>query len=188
MSVPCASLPRLGCALGAIAMCFLSATEARADVTSWLYAGGGIASSHFAEPPTGRPGMLALELGVGSAPDKSIIVGGLFKTFTFFDDGTDLAEAVRVASGGFVRGGFGLAFDAGVYERIWRDDSVGFAGALVLGAPFGIQLAAMTEQGSRDVRVFGVTVGIDFLRLTVYRTTGQNYWPNPSSPSHPDRR
>ncbi|HEY3595337.1 MAG TPA: hypothetical protein VGL13_15730, partial [Polyangiaceae bacterium] len=69
------------------------------------------------------------------------------------------------------------------FERFWRDDSVGFAGGIVLGAPYGIQLSAMTEQGSNDVRLFGVTVGVDLLRLTVYRTTGQNYWPNPFPPA-----
>jgi len=123
---------------------------------------------------------------MGSPPDKAIVIGGLFKTFTYFGDGTDLALAVRGASGGFVRGGFGLAIDAGAYQRFWGDESTGFVGALVLGAPFGIQLAATTEQGSHDVHVYSATIGIDFLRLTVYRTAAQSYWRNPFPPSSLD--
>lgn len=176
-------LPKWGHAFGAGALLFFLTAPARADVTSWLYLGGGIASSHFAQGPTGRPGTLAFELGMGSPPDKDVIVGGLFKTFTYFDDGTDFALALRGASGGFVRGGFGFAIDAGAYQRFWGASSTGFVGALVLGAPFGIQLEATTQQGSSDVRVYGATIGIDFLRLTVYRTAVQSYWRNPLPPS-----
>jgi hypothetical protein len=176
-------LPRLVCALGAAAIHVFLTPSARADVTSWLYVGGGIASSQFANGPTGRPGTLAVELGMGSPPGKDVVVGGLFKSFTYFDEGTDLAVALRGASGGFVRGGFGFAVDAGAYERFWGAESVGFAGAIVLGAPFGIQVAATTEQGSHGAHVYGATIGVDFLRLTVYRTAAQSYWPNPFPPS-----
>jgi hypothetical protein len=160
----------------------MSAREARADVSSWFYVGAGATSLAQTAQVTVLPFTLQSELGMGSPPDKAVILGGLVKSFTYFGQGTDLALAVRGASGGFVRGGLGFAIDAGYYERWWGDGSAGFLGALVLGGPFGLQLTGMTEQGSNNVRSYGATLGIDFLRLTVYRTTSQNYWPNPILP------
>ena len=117
----------------------------------------------------------------------SFIVGGVFKTMTFFGKGTDLALAVRGATGGFVRGGFGVAVDLGAYQRFWgAENSTGFLGSLILGAPFGLQLALITEQGSHDAHFYGATAGIDFLRLTVYRTSLNNIWPNPFPPAKAD--
>src|SRR5438132_1713788 len=95
--------------------------------------------------PTDRPGALQLEMGVGSPPHGAVVVGGLLKTMTFFSKGTDVVFAPRVATGGFVRGGFGLALDAGAYQRWWGpENSTGFMGSVILGAPFGLQLAATT--------------------------------------------
>jgi hypothetical protein len=107
------------------------------------------------------------------------VVGGVFKTLTFFGRGTDLALTFRTATGGFVRGGFGVALDLGGYERFWETGSEGFIGALVLGAPLGLQLTATTQQGTNDLHAYTATLGIDFLRLTVYRNVGGGYWPNP---------
>lgn len=130
---------------------------------------------------------MQLEMGMGSAPYASVIVGGLLKTMTFFGQGTDLALVTRAATGGFVRGGFGLALDAGGYERWWGpENSSGFMGSIILGAPFGLQLAAMTEQGANSTRVYGATIGVDFLRLTVYRTALASFWPNPFPPAKED--
>jgi len=125
------------------------------------------------------PGALQLELGIGSSPASAVVVGGVVKTLSYFGNGTDLAFTLRAASGGFVRGGFGFALDAGAYQRWWGEDSSGFLGALVLGGPFGLQLTGMTEQGTNDVRAYAATFGIDFLRLTVYRNSSGGYWPNP---------
>jgi len=161
----------------------LSVREARADVSSWFYVGAGATSLAQSTFATVQPFTLQTELGMGSPPDKAVILGGLVKAYTYFGQGTDLALTVRGASGGFVRGGLGFAIDAGAYERWWGQGSAGFLGALVLGGPFGLQLTGMTEQGSNDVRTYGVTIGIDFLRLTVYRNTSQNYWPNPILPA-----
>jgi hypothetical protein len=166
------------------AMVLLSATDAKADVASWFYLGGGVTSLSFDQGRTTRPFTLQAEMGMGSPPHAPVIIGGLVKSLTLFGQGTDLALTVRGASGGFVRGGFGFAIDAGAYQRWWGENSTGFLGALVLGAPFGIQLTGITEQGSNDVHSYGATLGIDFLRLTVYRTTSQNYWPNPFLPAH----
>jgi hypothetical protein len=166
-----------------VVLVLASARQARADVSSWFYAGAGATSLAQTQFATVQPFTLQTELGVGSPPDKAVIIGGLVKSFTYFGTGTDFAFTVRGASGGFVRGGFGFAIDAGFYERWWGDGSSGFLGSLALGAPFGLQLAATTEQGSNDVRSYGLTLGVDFLRLTVYRTTSQNYWPNPILPA-----
>lgn len=182
MSLP-RILPRLGCALACGSVFLAAARGADADVTSWLYVGGGLASSAMAGSATEVPGLFAAETGLGSAPEKDVIVGGLFKSLTYFGQGTDLGLAVRGASGGFVRGGFGLALDLGGYVRLTRQGSQGFLGALVIGGPLGLQLAATTEIGSNDARVYGATLGIDLLRLTVYRTATQRYFPNPFPPA-----
>ena len=155
-------------------------------MSSWFYAGGGMSSLSPTPGSTSRPGTLQMELGMGSPPDGAVVVGGLAKMMTFFSHGSDLALVTRGASGGFVRGGFGFAIDAGAYQRWWGQDSTGFIGSLVLGAPLGIQIAGVTEQGSNHVKVYGATVGIDFLRLTVYRTTLQSFWSNPFLPAHTD--
>ena len=162
----------------------LLAREARADVTSWFYAGAGATSLTPDYGGRNLPFTLDLETGVGSPPGGKVIIGGLVKSLTLFGQGTDLAFTVRGASGNFVRGGFGFAVDAGVYQRWWGPtDSTGFLGAIVLGAPFGVQLNLLTEQGSNGVHAYGATAGIDFLRLTVYRAAVQEFWPNPFMPS-----
>jgi hypothetical protein len=131
---------------------------------------------------------MQIEAGVGSPPSGAVIVGGMFKTITYFGHGTDLALALRGATGGFVRGGFGLAIDAGAFHRGWDLGSNGFIGALVLGAPFGLQLTGVFERGTNDVQAFGAILGIDLLRLTVYRRTSGSYWPNPIVPKPVDGR
>jgi hypothetical protein len=161
----------------------LSAREAHADVSSWFYTGAGATSLHQPDQLAVLPFTIQTELGVGSPPNTAVIVGGIVKAYTFIGEGTDVAFMVRGASGGFVRGGLGLAIDAGFYERWWGGTgSAGFISSLALGGPFGLQITGMTEQGSNGVHSYGMTAGIDFLRLTVYRTTSQNYWPNPILP------
>jgi hypothetical protein len=162
----------------------LGAGEAKADVSSWFQAGGGITWLSEAGTSHENPGTLQIDLGVGSPPNKSMIVGGILRSLTFFGRGTDLAFAARGATGGFVRGDWGVALDAGMYQRWWGSNSTGFIGDVALGAPYGLQLTALTEQGSNSVHSYGVVFGIDFLRLTVYRASSQQYWPNPFSPSN----
>ena len=43
----------------------------------------------------------------------------------------------------------------------------------------GLQLGLGGGFGSNDTKFFGVTLGIDFARLTVFRTTGETWFPNP---------
>jgi hypothetical protein len=170
-------------ALVAVLLVGLAPSVARADITSWLYVGGGPAFLGEEVGGRSRYALLQLETGVGSSPANAVILGGLFRTVTFFSGGTDLSLVARGASGGFARGGFGFAIDAGGYLRNWGDGSAGFMGSLVLGGPFGVQLSGLTELGSHDNKVYGVLLGIDFLRLTVYRTANQSYWPNPILPT-----
>jgi hypothetical protein len=162
--------------------------SARADITSWFSLGGGIAALAQPQDPNHYPAVLQGEAGLGSPPRGAVIVGGVAKTLTYFGQGTDLAIALRGATGGFVRGGFGFAIDAGAYHRGWGRGSDGFLGALVLGAPLGFQLTGLVELGSNDVQTYGAVLGIDFLRLTVYRATSGSYWPNPMVPRPADGR
>jgi hypothetical protein len=151
---------------------------ARADAASWFSLAGG--AGVYSEGDTRHyPGALQIELGIGSTPASPIVVGAVAKTFSYFGYGTDVAFTLRTATGGFARGWFGVALDAGAYQRWWGTDSSGFLGALVVGGPLGLQVSAMTEQGTNDVRVYAATFGIDLLRLTVYRNSSGGYWPNP---------
>lgn len=153
--------------------------NARADVSSWAYVGGG--ASYFEQrgqklklDPT-----LAIEAGAGSAPSHPIVVGGMLKVLALLGDGVDLGVSLRVASRGFVTGDFGLALDAGPYQRFWGAKSTGGQAAIVLGAPWGITLTVGGGLGSHDARQLGATLGLDFARLTVYRLAGLSWFPNP---------
>jgi hypothetical protein len=164
----------------------LSATGgvARADVTSWFAVSGGAASVAQVDVPRTTAVSLQLETGVGTSPGASFVLGGLLKSLTFFGQGTDLALAARLATGRFVRGGWGVAVDAGPYRRWWGVRSTGVLGQLVVGAPFGLEVSAFTEQGSHEARAYGALLGIDLLRLTVYRANTQSSsWYNPILPA-----
>jgi hypothetical protein len=164
----------------ALALC---SRAAHADISSWAFAGGGAGSLRLAPDATSTYGMMKLDLGLGTPPDASVIVGGVLKSVTFFSQGTDLALTVRGASGGFVRGTWGVALDAGGFERWWGSGSSGLLGELTLGGPWGVQASALYEQGRDDVRTFAAVIGVDLMRMSVYRTSGRNWWPNPFPPA-----
>ena len=156
----------------------LSTTPAYADVSSWLFVGTGPA--WVGSNGLGRERLaLEFETGLGTPPDQPFVFGGLLSTQTFFASGTDVALALRGATGGFVNGDFGVAMDLGGYQRWWGLGSTGLSGALVLGAPWGITLNLGGGFGTNNQRHLGVLVGIDFARLTVYRKTGESWWKNP---------
>ena len=159
------------------------AAPAHADVSSWAYVGSGVSSVQQQGLDRHVDPTLAIETGLGTAPSRSLVVGGLFKLSALFGDGADLGLALRVANRSFVTGGFGLALDAGPYQRFWGDGSTGGQAALVLGAPWGITLSVGGGIGTNDARLFGATLGLDFARLTVYRLAGENWFPNPH-PAH----
>ena len=155
------------------------AGRARADVSSWAYVGGGFTSfkQHKLELKTDPT--LAIETGLGTAPQHPLVLGGMFKLQALFGDGADLGLSLRLASRGFVTGRFGLAIDAGPYQRFWGEGSSGGQASLVLGAPWGITLSVGGGIGTNEARHYGATLGVDFARLTVYRLAGENWFPNP---------
>ena len=167
----------------------LFARSARADVSSWANASAG---PSFIDEGTGNPpqgngigtgmqtqGALSLQAGLGSTPENALVGGGLFHLETHFTKGTDLGLLGRIATQGYVLGDWGGALDLGGYERFWGVGSYGGLGALVLGAPWGITLRGEAAIGTNDHRSFGVVLGVDFLRLTIFRTTGTDWFPNP---------
>ena len=153
--------------------------SAHAEVTSWFFAGGGPSwlsqkkSSYELEPT------LQLDMGVGTQPSGDVVIGALARSSTYFGRGTDLGLALRASTGGFARGDWGIALDAGAYKRWWGMESAGPLASLQLGAPYGLQLSFNGAMGNDDHRTFGVMFGIDFLRLTVYRLGGEQWWTNP---------
>jgi len=171
-------MKRLASVLGAVAA-LASASQARADVSSWAYVGSGISSLKQKNLELRVDPTLAIETGIGTAPKHPVIVGGMFKLQALFGDGADLGVSVRVATRSFVTGNFGLALDAGPYQRFWGEGSSGGHGSLVLGAPWGITLSVGGGIGTNDARQFGATLGLDFARLTVYRLAGEEWFPNP---------
>jgi len=169
-------------AVGGILAGLSWAAPARADLSSWLFAGGGATSWTQGGADRALNGVISLDLGVGTSPDASFIVGGLVRTTTILDNGTDLALLARAATWGFQAGTFGVALDAGGYGRFWGGDpSYGFTGALNLGAPLGLTLSLQASIGARNASAFGAVAGIDLLRLTVYRQSLLDWWPNPSA-------
>lgn len=171
-------MKRFASVLGVLAA--LAATEqARADVSSWAYVGGGMTSLKQKNLELKVDPTLAIETGIGSAPRHPLVVGGMFKLQALFGNGADLGISLRLATRSFVTGNFGLALDAGPYQRFWGEGSTGGQASLVLGAPWGITLSLGGGMGSNDARQFGATLGVDFARLTVYRLAGENWFPNP---------
>lgn len=122
---------------------------------------------------------MRLQIGLGTPPSNLVVFGGLLSLEPQFGHGSDLALLLRTATRGYVNGGFGLALDLGPYERFWGDESVGGAGMLWLGAPWGISLGMGGSFGSHDAREVSAILGLDFARLTVYRNTGTSWFPNP---------
>jgi len=163
----------------ALALTLAHSAQARADVSSWMYVGGGASSLEQRGLERKLDPTLSLETGMGTPPTSRLVVGGMFKLLAFFGDGADLGLSLRLASRGFVTGRFGLALDAGPYQRFWGEGSTGGQAALVLGAPWGITLSLGGGLGSNDARQLGATLGLDFARLTVYRLSGENWFPNP---------
>lgn len=176
--------------LGMLVGCTLHASEAHADVSSWFTGGGGYGLQR--SETTGnydRATALSFSIGVGSTPVKSVVVGGLLRTTTFFTLGTDLDLSARIATGSFARGQWGLALDLGPGWRSWG------AGAdhgrfplhamIVGGGPWGMQLGVGGDfwniGGEPYARGAVAILEIDLLRLTVMRQGATDrWWENPS--------
>jgi hypothetical protein len=162
---------------------------ARADVSSWLAIGGGYGMQHNHDTGAGdTAGAISYSMGVGSSPLSPLVVGLLFRGTTMVGLGTDVGAAIRASTGGFARGGWGLALDAGALWRSWGSGSDGnwpLQGVLTLGAPWGLQLAVAGQvwslDGGNPAQGVFVALEIDLLRLTLMRQgTGEQWWPNPN--------
>lgn len=163
--------------------------EARADVSSWLAIGGGY-SAEVNRDTSSRDfaGALTYSMGVGTSPLARIVVGGLLRGTTMFGFGTDLGLALRAATGGFARGDWGVALDAGVLWRSWGSSSYGdwpLQGVLTLGSPWGLQLAVGAQvwsiSGGTQAQGLFAALEIDLLRFTVMRQgASERWWPNPA--------
>lgn len=178
------------CAAAAfVVMCMLHARDARADVSSWLSAGGGVSMQRDdVSKHTSTVGAMSFAVGVGSSPMRSFVVGGLFRTTTNFTLGTDLNLSARFATGGFARGGWGFALDLGPTLRLWKGGDYGQLpahGMIFLGMPWGLQAGVGGDvwsfTGAPYAQGLTALLEIDLLRLTVMRRgTTTSWWPNPS--------
>jgi len=172
---PLLLLTWLGCAL----VLLISARPARADVSSWVFAGGGVSQLAQNALPSTTVASMRIHFGMGTDPSHPLIFGGLFSFEPHFGYGSDLSLSLRTATRGYVNGGLGLALDLGPYERFWGEGSVGGAGTLWLGAPWGVALGLGGSVGTHDARGFSAILGIDFARLTIYRNSGTSAFLNP---------
>jgi len=172
-----------------VAALLLAPADSHADVSSWLAVGGGGALQRNRDTAT-RDFVPALtySVGVGSTPVAPFVLGGLARGTTMIGLGTDLGVALRGATGGFVRGSWGLALDAGAVWRPWRSGSYGMwplQAVLTGGSPWGLQLALGAEVSSVANRtpaqgVFAA-IELDLLRFTVMRQgSTERWWPNPN--------
>jgi hypothetical protein len=175
-------------ALASLASVTLAPT-ARADVSSWLAIGGGATEQeNRTTSHRDSAGSFSYTIGVGSSPLSSIVVGGVLRGQIFFGLGSDLGLSARVATGGFARGDWGIALDAGVLWRPWRDGDYGewpVQGVLTLGAPWGLQLGVGADvasvSGGTQAQGFFAVLELDLLRFTVTRQGGtETWWPNPA--------
>lgn len=182
------SLLRPAMTAAALAATLLASRAVRAEPSAWVGLGGGVLAwqdannNRYQIDPT-----LRFEAGIGMPDRFPVIAGGLFRITPLLTSGTgaDMAWLARLCTRGYQVGGFGVALDLGAYARIWGvTPSQGFAGSVSLGAPLGLTLSFNMQAGSNDLLAFGGTFSIDILRLTLYRKTLLNWWPNPEVNTH----
>lgn len=166
----------LGCALAVSSV----SSVALADVSSWMFVGGGAADLRFSEDlPSQNPIALQLDAGFGSAATNPIVVGFAAKAWTFLDHGTDLGLALRLTTAGYSRGTWGVALDLGATQRFWGEFSKTLPSAsLSIGLPWGLTLAATAGSNFADTQSAVLTLGVDWARLTAHRTAGNSWWRN----------
>lgn len=167
-----------GASLLAFLACAVAPAVARADVSSWFLVAGGVSRVGLDHRSPLRAAMMT-DIGVGTPASHSIVVGGGARLIPYFGEGVELAAYLRGAMPSYAMGRFGLAVDAGAFTRPFAQGSPGFMGTLNLGAPWGITLSATYGETVHGQGTVTVLAGIDFLRLTVYRTAGETVWPNP---------
>jgi hypothetical protein len=166
-------------AIAAAGVAVALSSPARADVSSWLFTGGG--GSLIARQGADRAvaPSFQLDTGLGLPATYPISVGGVARWQIRFGEGTELAEFVRTSTRGYNQGEWGAAIDLGVYERFFYDRKPGFAGTLSVGGPYGVTLNLDGADSTRNLTSFAVVLGIDLARFTVYRHSGLNWLTNP---------
>jgi hypothetical protein len=157
--------------------CFAWPRAARAQASSWLYVAGGAGVLDAGERES-HP-LLQIDSGLGTSARHPLVLGGMFRIQGYFGAGVDLGLVSRLVTRGFARGDFGVGVDAGVYQRWWGEESRGFVGNLVFGAPWGLTLITGLTAGSGDQRLYFASLGLDLARLTVHRQSGLNWFANP---------
>ncbi len=166
-------------AFGVAVVCGSSA--AMADVSSWVYVGGGAADLQLSSAKAGsavNPFTLQLDAGFGTAPTNPLVVGFAAKTLTFVDYGTDIGLALRLTTPGYSLGTWGVALDLGGTQRFWGQTTSLATTSLTFGLPWGVNLAATAGSDFGDNQSLVLTLGIDWARLTVHRTAGDGWWRN----------
>lgn len=180
--------------LSAASLVGLASREAHAEASAWASFSAGAVGFKQSTTDFAVRSTLSIDGGVGTTPTKPFIFGGLFRISPIIGAGTDLSLSLRGAMRSFQTGPFGLAVDVGAYLRTfgpphvglpqpWALPTVGFVGGVVLGGPLGTQLSIMGSGGQHSSFGVSATLGIDLLRLTVYRQSLLDWWPNPGSPS-----
>lgn len=157
---------------------------AMADTSAWLSLQGGTTLLTVNESEVVVRGSMAFDIGMGTSPSEPFIFGGLVRVAPIIEEGTDMQFLLRGASRGFQVGDWGVAVDLGSYLRLFDVDHPGggFAGGALLGAPYGLQLAVMGHAGTESSFGASATLGLDILRLILFRQTGTEYWTNPLAP------
>jgi hypothetical protein len=185
--------PHLTAAAALLALLGAS-SPAWADATGWASISGGAAIKQGevvlddgTPVASGDDGgqvapQLQFDAGVGTTPAAPFIFGGLFRISPTLGQRTDFAVMARAATHGFQTGPIGLALEAGGYARADDEASVGFVGGAVLGGPLGVQLTVLAHVGTTDEYGGAALLGLDLLRLTIYREDLLDYWPNPFPP------
>jgi hypothetical protein len=166
----------------------LVAAPARADTSAWFSFGPAYALNKNTTSSTldHVPG-LTYAMGVGTTPVAPAIFGFTVRGMTYFSEGTDLAVSLRGATGGFARGSWGAALDAGVVARFWGGLAYGafpLQTILTVGAPWGLQLGVgatfLDVSGQQNALGAVGFLEIDLLRLTLMRQgSTERFWPNP---------
>lgn len=188
MSAPRSLLARLlGLAWGAVVFVGGTIEEARADVASWMFVGAGWSRVQDTGIGEGSdyPAVL-VDVGLGTSAAAPLVIGGVLHGSGHIGSGSDWGAALRLTTGGYSRGNWGLGLDIGPQYRFGeRPGPVGSA-RLLFGGPWGLGVSAGASYGPEDVATFTVVLGVDFARLTVHRTSGVDWLPNPHPSPRPD--
>lgn len=174
--------------MGALTVTGISSV-ARADVSSWVFVGGGAADLRLPNASgAGSTNPLALQIdtGFGSAPTGPLVVGFAAKSLTYFDHGTDVGLALRLTTPGYSLGTWGLAVDLGATQRFWGQSATLASTSLTFGLPWGVNLAATAGSDFGDTQSLVLAIGLDWARFTAHRTSGESWWRNYRLPI-PDR-